>query len=142
MNVLDIIKMNIKSYRFVTCCMEPDNNILFCNYHENMHVDIKIAEELVNNRLDFTKNMKHYLISRFSPIRYLSYEAIQYLKDPENGLKNILGAAFVVNDTASAEVAEIFIRSYKKFPARCFDSEIKAIKWIGELKEFHNITQQ
>lgn len=142
MNVLDIIKMDIKSYRFVTCCMEPEDNILFCNYHENINVNLEIARELVNNRLEFTKNKKHYLISYFPSIQDIHYDAILYLKSPEVGLKNLLGAAYITNDNISTEIAKILMASNRKLPTKNFKTEHEATTWINQLKEYHKITQQ
>lgn len=142
MNVLDIIKMNIKSYRHVTCCMKPDDNILFFNYHENLNVDLSLAKELVANRLEFTKNEKHYLIQHISNVLDINYEAIQHLKNTDQGLKNILGLACVTSGAISAQIADMFIKHPKKFPSKIFNTEKEAIKWIHELKEYHQITQQ
>jgi hypothetical protein len=136
MNVLEIIKMNVKSYRLVTCFMEPDGDILFCNYPQDMHVDLDIAKELVQNRFEFTKDKKHYLVLHFSSIREITYDAIQYLKAPE-GVKNILGAAYIVNDKVSIEIADIFVNASKKFPAKLFASETEATIWINQLREYH-----
>lgn len=142
MNVLDIIKMNIKSYRFVTCIMKPNDNILFFNCQENLNIDLALAKELVTNRLSFTNNEKHYLIQQISNIFDIDYEAIQYLKDTEQGLKNILGAAYITSGPISKQLAEVFIKQKKKFPAKMFDSEREAVTWINELKEFHTVTKQ
>lgn len=142
MKVLDIIKMNVKSYRFVTCFMEPDDNILFCNYPENIHIDLQIAKELVVNRLEFTKNKKHYLIMQFSNIADVTYEAMQYMKTPETGQRNILGAAFITTNPYSLAIAKIIAEFPKKVPAKFFDTEENAIIWINQLKEYHKVTQQ
>ena len=142
MNVLDIIKMNVKSYRHVTCCMEPQDNILFFNYHENLDINLHIAKELVTNRLEFTKNEKHYLVQSISNILDIDYEAIQHLKDTEQGLKNILGLACVTSGLVSDQIATILIKHPKKFPSKIFKTQQEAINWIHELKEYHRITQQ
>ena len=142
MNVLDVIKMNIKSYRFVTCYMEPDDNVLFYNFQENLNIDLALAQELVANRLQFTKDQKHYLIQQISNIFDINYEAIQYLKSTEQGLKNILGAAYITSGPVSKQLAEIFIEHPKKFPAKIFDSEKEAIQWISDLKSYHDVIKQ
>lgn len=142
MNVLDLIKMDIKSYRYVTCCMEPNDDILFFNYRENLNITLPIAKKLVDIRLKFTNNKDHYLIQRVSDIIDLDYEAIQHLKDENYGLKNILGLAYIISGSASAQIAEIFVEHPKKFPAKIFKSEKEAILWINQLKEYHQIIQQ
>ena len=142
MNVLDIIKMNVKSYRFVTCYMEPEDNVLFFNPKENLNINLSIAEELVSNRLDFVKNKKHYLIQQVTRISEIDYDAIQYLKSINHGFKNILGVAYVGSGQLSLQIADIFIKHHKKIPAQLFYSESDAIKWIKELREYHKVTQQ
>ncbi|HSH67453.1 MAG TPA: hypothetical protein VLB84_17040 [Bacteroidia bacterium] len=142
MNVLEIIKMNIKSYRYVTCYMKPDSNILFCNYNENIYVDLQIAKELVSNRLEFTQNKKHYLILRFSQIQNANREAIEYMNAPEGGLKNILGTAFIVPSKQLLEQTKLLIKYQKNFPVRFFNLEEDAVTWIQQLIDFHQITQQ
>lgn len=142
MNVLEIIKMNIKSYRHATCFMEPDDNVLFFNYRENLDINLPIAKELVASRLEFTNNRKHYMVQHISNTFDIDYEAIQHLKDTENGLKNILGLACITSGVVSAQIAEILVKQPKKFPSKIFNTEKEAINWIHELKEYHRITQQ
>jgi len=142
MNVLDLIKMDIKSYRFMTCCMEPDNNILFLNYHSDLSINAKTAKELIENRLKFTKNKKHYLIQHFSNIFDIDIEALAYLKDPDNGFKNLLGVAFVATNESSIHLAKLFTNHFKKVPGKIFHTEEEAVEWIDQLKEYHRVTQQ
>ena len=142
MNVLDIIKMDIKSYRFVTCCMKPEDDILFFNCQENIEIDLSRAMELVQNRLEFTKSKKHYLIHNLSNILNISPDALEYLKDRATGLKNIKGLAYVASNTHAVKIADVLIENQKKIPVKIFFQEEEAIIWIKQLKEYHVVTQQ
>lgn len=134
--------MDIKAYRFMTCCMEPDNNIVFLNYHSDLSIDGELAKELIANRLNFTKNKKHYLIQHFSNIFDIDFEAITYLKDPENGFKNLLGVAFIATNESSFRLAKLFTNHFEKVPGKIFHTEEEAVEWIDHLKEYHRVTQQ
>jgi hypothetical protein len=142
MNVLDIIKMDIKSYRFVTCFVEPENDILFFNCQQSLEIDLPLAKELVLNRLEFTKNKKHYMIQQISPSLDIDYEALQYLKDPDKGLKNLKGVAYLASNQSSVQIADVLIKGgQKKVPSKVFATEKEAIQWIENLKEYHIVTQ-
>jgi hypothetical protein len=122
--------------------MEPGDDVLFFNYRENITIDLGLAKKLVNSRLEFTDNKQHYLVQHISDLLDINYEAIQYLKDQDYGLKNILGLAYIVSGSLSNQIAEVFVQQPRKFPAKIFDKEEEAIKWIKELKEYHQIIQQ
>ncbi|HET6225716.1 MAG TPA: hypothetical protein VFF27_05510 [Bacteroidia bacterium] len=142
MNVLDVIKMDIKSYRLVTCFAEPEDDILFFNCQQNLEIDLPLAEELVANRLEFTKYKKHYMIQQIPPYIEINFEALQYLKDPERGLKNLKGVAYLVSNNSSVRIADDLIKGgQRKIPSQVFTSEKEALQWIKNLKEYHLITQ-
>lgn len=142
MNVLDIIKMDIKAYRFVTCLIEPEDDVLFFNCQQNLEIDLPLAKELVMNRIEFTNNKKHYMIQQISNIAEINYDALQYLKDMAGGLQNLKGVAYLASNTAAYAIAEVFTQHQKKIPSKIFSKEKDAINWIKNLKEYHLITQQ
>lgn len=130
--------MEIKKYPFVTCSRETGSDIIFCEYSENLKIDLEIAKELVANRLDFTKNEMHYAIMDISNIKQYSKEAKAYMKSLETGAKNILGGAFIAHSPVSALLANIFIKTVNGVPTKFFFSKKEAIKWIHELKQKHS----
>lgn len=142
MNVLDVIKMNVKSYRFVTCFMEPGEDVLFFNFHENLYLNLPLAKELVTYRLKFTENKKHYVIQQFSNLPSFDYEAKDYMKQKEGGLKNVLGLALVTPYSTLSAISDIFDAKHKNLPIKFFETETEAVIWIKQLKEYHKITQQ
>ncbi len=126
--------MKTKNYRLCTFSTETDDDIVFITFLDNLKVDINIAKELVESRLEFTENKKHYTIIEMSNVKFLTHEARVYMQNPEGGLKNIIGAAFIASNPLSALLATIFIKTDKNFPAKFFSRKKDAFKWITELK--------
>jgi hypothetical protein len=122
----------LKKYRFLTCRTEEDNNIVFAEYPPNLKVDLAVAQELVENRLEFTQNKEHYAVIDISNVKQVTAKAKEYMQHPEGGLKNIAGAAFVANNPVSALIANIFIKTPKNFEAKFFSKKEDAVRWIKE----------
>lgn len=137
MNVLTLVKMKVKAYPLLVCCIEPENDILFSNYRKNVRVDLNTAKELVASRLEFTENKKHYHIFEFSNVQQITNEAIQYMQDENGGLKNIIAVAVVANNPISALIANALIQPSETLPARFFTKETDAEDWIKGLKKFN-----
>lgn len=110
------------------------NDIVLGELNGSGYVDRPTAIEIVSNRIDFTQNRNHYLILELSGIKEVSHEAKEYLQ-AEEGLKNILGAAFVANDPISILIANVFIKVPKNFEARIFTNKSDALIWLLELKK-------
>lgn len=115
--------------------LEQDSNIILIELGDLLNVDLEIAKELVDRRLEIMKDTMHYMILDVSNIRRVSPEAKVYLQEREGGLKNILGAAFLAGDPVSALIANIFAKTPKDFDAKFFSSKRNAIKWILEYKK-------
>ena len=126
--------MKFKKYNLATFNTEDSDDIVFIEYSQELKVDLSMAKELVANRLEFTENKKHYLILNVSNAKAVTHDAKLFMQDPENGLKNIMGAAFLASNPVSALIANIFIKSPKNFPARFFSKKQEAIDWIKDLK--------
>lgn len=134
--------MKFKKYKLATFNTEDSEDIIFIEYIQELKVDLPMARELVANRLEFTENKKHYLILNVSNAKAVTHDAKLFMQDPENGLKNILGAAFLASNPVSALIANIFIKSPKNFPARFFSKKQEAIDWIKELKHKISLSSQ
>jgi hypothetical protein len=118
----------------MTCSTEPGSNIVFMEFRPNLKVDLEDAREIVRNRLEFTQNKKHFLISDVTNVRQLSSGAKEFLQRPDAGLKNILGAAFMASNPVAVLIANIFIKTPKTFQARFFSSREAAVAWIEQRK--------
>jgi hypothetical protein len=123
-----------KVYPLVTCSIEADTDIVVTKIRNVLNLDLTAAKELVASRLDFMKDEKHYVLIDISNIKHYTSEAKQYMQNPETGLKNILGAAFIASNPISTLIANIFIKTKINFPAKYFSKKTEALKWINELK--------
>ena len=126
--------MIIKKYPSITCSTEPGSDVVFAEYPANLKVDLETAMEIVRDRLQFTENKQHYLISDTTNVREITVEAKEFLQRPDGGLKNILGAAFIGSNPVAALIANIFIKTPKTFQARFFTSREAAQAWVEEQK--------
>ncbi|HSH67451.1 MAG TPA: hypothetical protein VLB84_17030 [Bacteroidia bacterium] len=125
--------MNVKTYPLVTYSIESDD-IVISTIKNVVDLDILAAKELVACRLDYMKDKRHYVLIDISNVKHYTTEAKQYMQNPETGLKNILGAAFIASDPISTLIANIFIKTKIHFPAKFFFKKADALKWLRELK--------
>lgn len=125
-------RMRKEMYPLVTCFTEEHSDIIFAEFPGNLKIDLAVAREIVANRLDFTKNTKHYVILDASNVREISSEAKEYMKRPDTGQKNILGIAFIATNPLSTLFANIFIKTQKNFQAKFFSNKDDALDWIIE----------
>jgi hypothetical protein len=112
-----------------------DSDIVFAEFPHNLKVDLTKAKEMVANRLFLTQNKKHFLVVDVSNVRAVTQEAKEFLQRSENGLKNILGAAFVATNPISTLIANIFVKTPKDFEARFFSNKEDAFDWIIEYRK-------
>lgn len=127
--------MRIKKYKYVTISAESEDSIIYAEYADNLSVDLPIAKELVNSRLEFTGNKQSYVVIDLSNVKQVTSEAKEYLQRQEGGLKNILGAAFVAKNPVSALIANIFVKTNSGFESRFFSDRTSAAKWLKNYKE-------
>jgi hypothetical protein len=126
--------MKVKEYPLITCSLDVDTDIVVTKIRNVLNLDLQAAKELVASRLDFMRDEEHYLLIDISDIKRFTSEAKQYMQNPETGLKNIIGAAFIASNPISILIANIFIKTKIDFPAKFFSKKIDALKWIKELK--------
>src|SRR5258708_2851302 len=110
-------------------------DVIFAEFRPNLKVDLTTAKQIVANRLDFTGNKKHYLVLDMSNVRNVTAEAKNFLQQPEGGLKNILGAAFIASNPVAAMIANVFVKTPKNFQAKFFYNKKDALDWIYSRKQ-------
>lgn len=128
--------MNEKKYRHISIWTEdayPD--IIFGIYSPKLEIDINIAKELVDNRLDYTQGRPVYTMIDFTNVKSVTKEGRDYMNSREGGLKGLLGGAFLSNNV----VATLFVNLYLKvnspvIPAKLFTKKAEAILWLNKIK--------
>jgi hypothetical protein len=124
--------INKKFPGLVITTPDKECTIVFVEFDANLQVDLTVARQIVDHRLDFTGSKAHYLIADMSNVRHVTAEAKEFMQSMEGGLKNILAAALIATNPVSALIANIFIKTPVKFPARFFSSKQAASAWIME----------
>lgn len=127
--------MREKQYRYITIWEEEVYpNIIFGKYAPNLHIDLEIAKELVDNRLEFTSGKACYVLIDSTNLKAPTKEARDYMSTPEGGLKGILGGAFIAGNIVTTVVFNFFLEVSKPaVPAKFFTTKESALEWLCEL---------
>lgn len=130
------MQKNLKHYKYVSVWTEGDNDdILFGAYKKDLKMDLPIAKEMVNNRLEYSKGLPVYTIIDCINLNLPSKEAREYMSSPEGGLKGLEGAAFLSNNVVTRLIVNLFLSINKPLiPAKFFTKKEDAINWLNELK--------
>lgn len=129
-------KRDYKEYKTVFFWKEEDDDILFFKYAPKLEMDIDIAKEIVNNRLEYTHNKPMYTIIDGSNLKTTTKEARDYMTSLDGGLKGILAGAFLANSVVTTVIINLYLTINKPpTPAKFFSNKQDALKWIAEQKE-------
>lgn len=128
------MSMEIKQYPLVTISKKHDSDVVYITFKENLIVNAENVKELIDNRLDFTKNQDHFLVVDLTNIKQITTEAKKYISTTESSLKNILGSALIVSNPLSKLIATVLMKTYTKLPSHLFTKKESALIWINELK--------
>jgi hypothetical protein len=112
-----------------------EENIIFFKYSPLIEIDLNMARELVQKRLDYTENEAVYTLIDFTNVKSVTKEARDYMNSSDGGLKGILGGAFLSNSV----VATLFVNLYLKvsnpsIPARFFTNREDAVSWLRKTR--------
>ncbi len=134
--------MKKKEYKYVTLWTKgEDDDILFASYLPKLHIDINIARELVENRLDFSANTPHFVVIDFSNVGTTTKDARDFMNAPEGGLNCVLAAAFISKSVVSTFFVNLFLSIYKPdIPARFFNKKEGAVAWCRDLRKQQQVT--
>ena len=115
-----------------------ESDIVFAEFRENLRVDLEVAKTIVSDRLVLTINKMHYVIFDVSNVKEITIEAKEFMQQPDHGLKNILGAAFLATNPMATLIAKIFVKTQKDFQAKFFSTREDAFEWILSYREKTN----
>lgn len=128
-------KRNYKEYRTTAFWTAESEDIVFFKYAPKLEINIEVAKEIVESRLNYTNGKPVYTLIDFSNVKSVTKEARDYMNSPEGGLKGILGGAFL----STSVVATLFVNLYLKIsnpsvPAKFFTSEKDAMWWLKKIR--------
>jgi hypothetical protein len=128
-------KRNYKEYRTTSFWTEDSDDIVIFKYAPKLEINIEVAKEIVESRLNYTNGKSVYTLIDFSNVKSVTKEARDYMNSPDGGLKGILGGAFLSNSV----VATLFVNLYLKIsnpsvPAKFFTTEEDALWWLKKIK--------
>jgi hypothetical protein len=111
-----------------------EDNIISFKYAPHIEINLTMAIDLVNKRLDYTEGKAVYTLIDFTNVKSVTKEARDYMNSADGGLKGILGGAFLSNSV----VATLFINLYLKvsspaIPAKFFTNREDALSWLKKI---------
>jgi hypothetical protein len=116
------------------------NDIILASYTPQLEITIGVAEELVQNRLQFSNGVNHFILIDFSNVKSVTKEARDFMNDPKGGLKGVLGGAFVSNNAVATFFVNLYIKINKpSIPARFFTNRVEALEWLVKLRNTTNL---
>lgn len=127
-------KKDYKEYKNISFWKE-DDDILSFKYAPKLEMDLDIAKELVENRLEYTNGLAMYTLIDGTNLKSTTKEARDYMTDPNGGLKGILAGAFLANSVVTTVIVNLYLTINKPpKPAKFFSNKESALKWLKELK--------
>ncbi len=130
-------RRDLKEYPFATFWKESEAEDVICNsYSANLNMNLDLAKDIVNSRLEYTRHKPAYLLIDVTNIISGTKEAREYMSDPEGGLKGILAGAFISNKVLTTVLINLFFKINKpKVPARFFTKKEDAMAWLLKVKQ-------
>lgn len=123
-----------KEYKHISFWKLEEDIVLF-RYSPKVEIDLTIAHELVENRLDFAAGKSIYALIDFTNVKSVTKEARDYMNSAEGGLQGISGGAFLSNNVVATLFVNLYLKvSNPKIPAKFFTSQADALQWLKKIK--------
>jgi hypothetical protein len=127
--------MRKQEYRYATLSMSEDEEIVFAIYAQKLEITLNIAQEMVQDRIEFSSHKPHYILIDFSNVKSVTKEARDFMNSKEGGLKGILGGAFLSSNVVATLFINLFLKvSPPAVPARFFTNKAEALSWINKTR--------
>ena len=105
------------------------DSILFLEYKEELHLNLKKAGEVLKSRLIFQQDKEYPVFCDTSGIRNAEPDALEFLA--EEGLLLIRAVAFYTKSPLENLLTEYFNRTYRmQVPAKVFNHKHQAILFL------------
>lgn len=107
-----------------------EDNVLVVNYKEGLHITYEIAEQIVRDRLTFTKGKKMPVIINSHGVISIDKPAREFLAS-ENGTVGLSATAIIVDSDYTRLLGNFFLFVNKaKIPVRIFSDIPRSVKWL------------
>ena len=127
--------MRKQEFRYATLHADVDGEIVYATYMPKLEINIEVAHELVQNRMEFAQYKPHFLLIDFTNVKSVTKEARDFMNSPEGGLKGLLGGAFLSNNVVATLFVNLFLKvSNPPIPAKFFTNRSEAMNWLRKVK--------
>ena len=114
---------------------EMNEELLVCTYRKGLKINLEIAQEIVNDRLAFTRARSLPALINCHGVVSVTKEARDFLAS-ENGSRGITAGAIVLNSPVGSVIANFFLSVTKPtIPARTFTKTETAMKWLSKFRK-------
>ena len=131
------------AYRHITVWTEdqyPD--LIFGIYSPRLEINLPIAQELIENRLEFCDGVAKYVLIDFTNVKSVTKEARDFMNSPDGGLKGVLGGAFVSNNVVATLLVNLYLKvSNPVIPAKFFTDRNEALQWLIKIRNEKSISR-
>jgi len=109
---------------------ELKEGIMYGRYKPGVKIDLKVAKEMVQDRLEVQKG-KSYCTFIYFTIHDVDKDAREYMNN--EGAEGLIKGALYVESFLTAAFVNFFMKVYKPtLETRIFTNKEKAIKWLKE----------
>jgi hypothetical protein len=131
------------TYRYITIYSHPSQpDVVFGSYAPHLHIDLAVARELIDNRIEFAEGRSVYTLIDFTNVKSVTKEARDYMNSAEGGLRGLRGGAFLSNNVVSTLLVNLYLQISKPaIPARFFTNESDALRWIAKMRAGQDKTE-
>lgn len=109
--------------------LRKEDGILFGSFSKNIRIDIDIAKECVQTRINFSQGINYPCLIDMREVRSATKEAREYLAD--EGSKLIKAGALLIGSAVTRAIGNIFLTINKPpVPTKLFTDENEAKLWL------------
>ncbi len=108
--------------------------ILCSNFKGISHMNVEIAEKIINLRLEISGNKRHYWCLDLSGIKTVDKAIYDYIESL--GQKQLIACGLIVNSYVLVFLVNIFLKFRKyNIPIKMFKDKSESLNWLKELQE-------
>jgi hypothetical protein len=106
-----------------------NSGILYCSYRSETYLDLNIARDCVEKRIEFTQGVSYPCCVFLKNIKSANKDARKYFADEGNVL--LKASALISESPLTTALGNFFLNINKQeIPVRLFTDEKKAEKWL------------